>query len=142
MRAARSLQSWMSGSRFFTFWAILASIEICADAAFRCIGALARSSVKCNMAAYCYVLVIVEVANKPILYTQMQPWWRWSAWLLPMWYGSLGTANNEYLGEQYGGRGIMARELAPDGVGKAFLESIDLKDWRQGEHWRCVPGIC
>jgi hypothetical protein len=105
--------------RFFTFWATIAALEICADAAFRCIGAIMRTSIWTNLATYCYVYLTLAASNKPLLLCQIPIWWRWSMWVMPMWYAMTGIANNEFLVSSYADRGAMARELAPDGVGVA-----------------------
>jgi hypothetical protein len=87
------------------------------------------------MAVYCYVLINVTVSNKPLLLDQIGWWWRWSVWLVPMFWATLGVGNNEFLGKSYRGRNEMAAELAPDGVGIAFLKSLD--DYIS-EAWRCA----
>ena len=87
------------------------------------------------MATYCYVCVNITVANKPLLLRQMLPWWQWSVWLWPLYYAMVGAGNNEFLGESYAGPGILAPQLAPDGLGRAFLSSVDVYT---SNAWRCA----
>ena len=120
---------------FLTFWATLVCVEVLGDAAFRAIGAAARTSIKATMATYFYIFINLLASNKPILYHQIPIWWRWAVWLLPLWYATTGVGNNEFLGSSYSGHGEVAPVLVPEGVGVAWLQQIDIKI---ASYWRCA----
>jgi ABC-type multidrug transport system permease subunit len=121
--------------RFFTLWATLVCTQLYSSSLYRFVGSSVRAIVAGTSVAVIIMLITFIGTGYVLLRTQIEPWWIWMFWVSPLQYVMTGLANNEFLGKSYQDAGAMGLDLAPNGIGKLFMDTYE---FNQGNKWRCV----